>query len=117
MNAKKIIAIVLSVVLLGVSAFSIAWGVINFNKVKEARILKKNLYEASKGYVELAQLQYINGVINYLDVLDAQRGFFSAQTGLSNAIRDEQIAVVYLYKALGGGWDNLSPFDKEETKQ
>lgn len=91
--------------------------IVNFNKVKEARILKKNLYEASKGYVELAQLQYINGVINYLDVLDAQRGFFSAQTGLSNAIRDEQIAVVYLYKALGGGWDNLSPFDKEETKQ
>lgn len=35
MNAKKIIAIVLSVVLLGVSAFSIAWGVINFNKVKD----------------------------------------------------------------------------------
>lgn len=35
MSAKKIIAIVLSVVLLGVSAFSIAWGVINFNKVKD----------------------------------------------------------------------------------
>lgn len=35
MSAKRIIAIVLSVVLLGVSAFSIAWGVINFNKVKD----------------------------------------------------------------------------------
>lgn len=79
--------------------------IVNFNKVKEARTLKKILYEASKGYVELAHLQYINGVINYLDVLDAQRGFFDAQIGLSNAIRDEQIAVVYLYKALGGGWN------------
>ena len=91
--------------------------IVNFNKVKEARVLKKNLYEASKGYIELARLQYINGVINYLDVLDAQRGFFDAQIGLSNAIRNEQIAVVYLYKALGGGWDNLSPFNKEEPKK
>ena len=55
--------------------------------------------------MELAQLQYFNGIINYLDVLDAQRGYFDAQIGLSNAIRDEQIAIVRLYKALGGGWD------------
>ena len=42
--------------------------------------------------------------IQVLDVLDAQRGYFDAQIGLSNAIRDELIAVVQLYKALGGGW-------------
>lgn len=35
MNAKQIAAIVLSVVLLAVSALSIAWGVINFQKVKD----------------------------------------------------------------------------------
>ena len=55
-------------------------------------------------YVELAQLQYFNGVINYLDVLDAQRKYFDAQIGLSNAVRDEHLAMVDLYKALGGGW-------------
>lgn len=55
--------------------------------------------------MELAQYQYINGVIRYLDVLDAQREYFDAQTGLSNAVRDEQIALVQLYKALGGGWN------------
>ena len=54
--------------------------------------------------VELAQLQYFNGVINYLDVLDAQRRYFDAQIGLSNAVRDEHLALVQLYKALGGGW-------------
>lgn len=58
----------------------------------------------SQTYVDLAQLQYINGVINYMDVLDAQRGYFDAQIGVSNAIRDELIAVVNVYKALGGGW-------------
>ena len=54
--------------------------------------------------MELANLQYINGVISYLDVLDAQRGYFDAQIGLNNAVRDELLSVVYLYRALGGGW-------------
>ena len=39
-----------------------------------------------------------------MDVRDAQRGYFDAQIGVSNAIRDELIAVVNVYKALGGGW-------------
>lgn len=52
----------------------------------------------------LAQLQYINGVISYMDVLDAQRGLLDAQIGLNNAVLDELLSVVYLYKALGGGF-------------
>ena len=43
-------------------------------------------------------------VLTDLDVLDAQRGYFDAQIGVSNAIRDELIAMVNVYKALGGGW-------------
>lgn len=62
--------------------------------------------------MDLATLQYINGVISYIDVLDAQRGYFDAQIGLNNAIRDELLAVVNLYKALGGGFQSPagSPF-------
>lgn len=78
--------------------------IVNFNKIKEVYELRAHLERSSKSYVDLAQLQYINGVINYLDVLDAQRSYFDAQIGLSNAIRDELIAVVQVYKALGGGW-------------
>lgn len=78
--------------------------IVNFNKIKEVYQLRAKLERSAKGYVELAQLQYINGVINYLDVLDAQRGYFDAQIGLSNAVRDELIAMVHVYKALGGGW-------------
>ena len=32
------------------------------------------------------------------------RKYFDAQIGLSNAVRDEYLALVDLYKALGGGW-------------
>lgn len=79
--------------------------IVAYNKAREACALKRRLEQAAHKYVDLAHLQYINGVIGYLDVLDAQRGYFDAQTGLSNAIRDEQIALVQLYKALGGGWE------------
>lgn len=78
--------------------------VVTYRNVRTAAALKRELQQAAQKYVELAQLQYFNGVINYLDVLDAQRKFFDAQIGLSNAVRDEHLAMVGLYKALCGGW-------------
>ena len=69
-------------------------------------LLSANLLQPvfSKSTLDLAQLQYLNGVIGYMDLLDAQRGYLDAQIGLSNAVRDKQITMVNLYKALGGGW-------------
>ena len=55
-------------------------------------------------FLRLANIQYRGGNINYIDVLDAQRRYLDAQIGLSNAVRDEHLALVQLYKALGGGW-------------
>lgn len=78
--------------------------IVDFNKIKEVYELRVKLERSARSYVGLAQLQYINGIIDYLDVLDAQRGYFDAQIGVSNAIRDELIAMVNVYKALGGGW-------------
>ncbi len=78
--------------------------IVNFNKIKEVYDLRAKLEHSAKVYLDLAQLQYINGVINYLNVLDAQRVYFDAQISLSNTIRDQLIAVVQLYKTLGGGW-------------
>lgn len=51
----------------------------NFNKIKEVYECCNNLERSAKSYMDLAQLQYINGVINYLDVLDAQREYFDAR--------------------------------------
>ena len=78
--------------------------IVDFNKIKEIYESRRELERSSKAAMELAHLQYINGVIGYLDVLDAQRSYFDAQIGLSNAIRDKQITMVKMYKALGGGW-------------
>jgi len=53
----------------------------------------------------LATKRYRNGVLAYLDVLDAQRLLFDAQIAASRARQAQLFALVDLYKALGGGWE------------
>jgi multidrug efflux system outer membrane protein len=65
--------------------------------------------QALRRALELAQLRYDNGVSSYLEVLDAQRGLFTAQLGLVQTQRVYLGATVRLYKALGGGWSGRSP--------
>nr|WP_319399585.1 TolC family protein [uncultured Carboxylicivirga sp.] len=76
----------------------------NVTRAKSVRNSLIKLEESSRTYLKLANLQHINGVVSYIDVLDAQRLLFDAEIRLNNAIRDEKIAYVQLYKALGGGW-------------
>lgn len=82
--------------------------IVQYNKTQEIYDSQYRLERSSRSTLDLAQLQYMNGVIGYLDLLDAQRTYLSAQIDLSNAVRDKQIAVVNLYKALGGGWQPAS---------
>ena len=75
-----------------------------YTKAREATASKAALRDAALKYVDLAHLQYSGGTISYLDVLDAQRQYLSAETSHNNAVRDEMLALVTLYKSLGGGW-------------
>ncbi len=88
------------------SAFKDAYNAITeFNKIKDIYDTRQRLEQSAKSTLELAQLQYVNGAIGYMDLLDAQRTYFEAQLSLSYAIRDKRITMVNLYKALGGGWE------------
>lgn len=71
---------------------------------RQTTVRRRELRDAAKKYAELAFTQYNSGAIAYIDVLDAQRRYFDAQIGLSNALRDQYLAMVYLYRVLGGGW-------------
>ena len=73
-------------------------------KAAETVDRRRDLRDAALKYVELAHIQYRAGTLNYIDVLDAQRRYFDAQIGLSNAVRDQYLALATLYKSLGGGW-------------
>ncbi|WP_300812149.1 efflux transporter outer membrane subunit [uncultured Bacteroides sp.] len=76
-----------------------------FNKIKDIYDTRLRLEQSAKSTLDLAELQYVNGAIGYMDLLDAQRTYFEAQLSLSYAIRDKRITMVNLYKALGGGWE------------
>ncbi len=78
--------------------------IVDYSKTSDIYKSRLELLRAAKTATDLAHLQYINGVIGYLDVLDAQRSYFDAQIGFSNANRDACIAFVNLYASLGGGW-------------
>lgn len=77
---------------------------VTYQNARRATELKNALRVAALKYVELATFQYKYGDTKYINVLDAQRRYFDAQIGLSNAVRDEYLALVLLYKSLGGGW-------------
>lgn len=78
--------------------------VISYRSANETVELMQNLKNAAQKYVELAMVQYINGQISYIDVLDAQRSYLNSEVDFSNAIRDEYLSLINLYKSLGGGW-------------
>lgn len=65
----------------------------------------EQLMDSTRAYLRLAQLQYGEGVLGYLDVLDAQRQLFDAELTLSGARTTQLQALVQLYRSLGGGWD------------
>lgn len=52
----------------------------------------------------MAQVRYRKGLVNYVDVLDAQRTVLSAETQLVLTERTRLTEMVSLFKALGGGW-------------
>ena len=64
--------------------------------------------EAESVRFRLARLRYEAGVASYLDLLDAQRALFTAQTTLVQSRLARLQNQVQLYRALGGGWTEAS---------
>jgi multidrug efflux system outer membrane protein len=64
--------------------------------------------QALRRAYELAEQRYRSGVSSYLEVLDAQRGLFSAELALRQVQRQYLVATVQLYRALGGSWAEAS---------
>ncbi|WP_394200104.1 efflux transporter outer membrane subunit [Shewanella waksmanii] len=75
----------------------------SFRRSELAIEAQKELVEASRGYTHLAMLRYRNGVSSSLDLMDAQRNLFNAELSLSEVRRDKLLAMIKLYRSLGGG--------------
>lgn len=73
-------------------------------KTKEIRAQQEQLVATLQDRSRLAYTRYEGGVDSLLNALDAERELFEAQLQLTQTKRDELLALVQLYKALGGGW-------------
>src|SRR5215813_4404087 len=56
--------------------------------------------------VKLSSERYVAGKASYYEILEAQQQLFPAQLNLARTKRDQLLAIVALYKALGGGWQS-----------
>ncbi|MGW8159276.1 MAG: TolC family protein [Desulfoprunum sp.] len=59
---------------------------------------------AAREGLRLAEMRYRAGVVSYLEVLDAQRQLYAAETDRAQSELGRRTAAVQLYLALGGGW-------------
>jgi multidrug efflux system outer membrane protein len=60
---------------------------------------------ASRDAAELARVQYREGAVDFLRLLDAERTLLQAEDEVAAAETDLNASVVLIYKALGGGWE------------
>jgi outer membrane protein, multidrug efflux system len=85
-----------------------------FREVSDALVARERLAErqasevdevsALEGAAQLSRSRYVAGKADYFEVLEAQQQLFPAQRALAQTQRDQLLASVALYRALGGGW-------------
>jgi len=74
----------------------------------EAETARNTLVENTQKALDIANRRYAAGYSGYLDVLIAQRAHNEAMQNLISTRQARLTAVVDLFKALGGGWQDTS---------
>jgi len=75
----------------------------NLNQVREQHLVKASA--ATDEAVKLVLVQYNAGLTDFNNVLTTQRDLLAQQDQLIATRTDAEVALVALYRALGGGWN------------
>jgi multidrug efflux system outer membrane protein len=73
-------------------------------KLAAVREEQARAVEALNESVRISTIRYTDGKADYFEVLNAQQDLFPAETELVRTESRQQIAIVQIYRALGGGW-------------
>jgi multidrug efflux system outer membrane protein len=76
-------------------------------KLGEARIYNEQAATALASSVDLATQRYVGGRSSYYEVLQAQQELYPTQRAQVQAQVGELLAIIQLYRALGGGWQTI----------
>jgi multidrug efflux system outer membrane protein len=77
---------------------------VGYQKTREFREQQQHLTAAAQDSDRLSNMLYQHGSASYLQVLTSETNYFTAELNLAQAQLNEQLALVQLYSALGGGW-------------
>jgi outer membrane protein, multidrug efflux system len=87
------------------SAFrDVSDSLIAYRKSREAREQQQLLTAAAQDAARLSHVRYEAGATAYLEVLTNETNYYNAELSLSQARFSELLALIQLYNALGGGW-------------
>jgi outer membrane protein, multidrug efflux system len=75
-----------------------------YDKDRQFREQQDLLAQAAERSDRLSLVLYRNGGAGYLQVLTSETNYLSAELNLVDAQLNERLALVQLYQALGGGW-------------
>ena len=78
--------------------------IVGFLNAQEAEIYLSESVDAASRSVELALIQYRDGVENYQRVIDTQTSLVSQQDAWTQTRGDIATNLIAMYRALGGGW-------------
>lgn len=73
-------------------------------RFEESRVEQAQAVAAGREALELASMRYREGKASYHEILETQQQLFPAENTLSRIEVGRRLAVIQLYKALGGGW-------------
>ncbi|MGP8228821.1 MAG: efflux transporter outer membrane subunit [Steroidobacteraceae bacterium] len=82
----------------------VADALVAYTKYGEQEREQARQVDALRRAREIALARYRIGYASYFDVIQADRDLFAAQLALAQAYADNLSALVHLYSALGGGW-------------
>jgi multidrug efflux system outer membrane protein len=82
----------------------VADGLVAYQKDREFREQQEQLTSAAQDADRLSKILYQHGGASYLQVLTSETNSFAAELNLAQAQLNERLALVQLYNALGGGW-------------
>lgn len=87
---------------------------ISRERLAEVRAQRARQVSALEKAVKLSTERYAAGKASYYEVLETQQQLFPAELNLARTQRDQLLAVVALYKGLGGGWQDD---DAQQTRK
>jgi len=76
------------------------------DKLSQQYTISKQRVATLQAAISNADLLFKNGMATYLEVIIAQGNLLNAQLELAAIKKDQLVANVELYRALGGGWEN-----------